>query len=67
MFKQLQTALFGRKVKGNELMYYISLLSSSLKNPYAFNAKIVHKNTDARLMWRQNISGYFINFNSNKS
>lgn len=33
MFKQLQTALFGKKVKGNELMYYISLLSSSLKNP----------------------------------
>lgn len=42
MFKQLQTALFGRKVKGSELMYYISLLSSSLKNPYGFNAKIVH-------------------------
>lgn len=42
MFKQLQTALFGKKVKRKELMYYISLPSSSLKNPYGFNAKIVH-------------------------
>ena len=23
MFRQLQTALFGKKVKGNELMYFI--------------------------------------------
>ena len=42
MFKQLQTTLFRKKVKGNDLMYYVSLLSSSLKNPYGFNAKIVH-------------------------
>ena len=42
MFRQLQTALFGKKVKGNELMYYISPPSSSLKNPHGFNAKIVH-------------------------
>lgn len=42
MFKQLQTTLFSKKVTGNDLMYYVSLLSSSLKNPYGFNAKIVH-------------------------